>query len=349
MISSKGFAAGIPDPIKLVPTRLSVEPKTFFIASVVDERPDKQAVAWLFSGAEEVALKATDLAGGGGKALQDFMLQSLPRHKNLRPVRVRILECRIEEQPGEKEELAEGHIKVKLAFEQERDGETIPLTTYEGGLRYIRSVEHFAPLGPALQQSLSAALEYFNGWMEREKLNNIKLAKRVEVSFVDYPLKEEGDTVFYSPDRPLVWEDFKGKIRGGRYAAAVFPGIAYGGGSRVEDGIVHLELTARAYVIKNSSWVKDHARDAYGLNHEQRHFDIVQLAVEFFKQQVLAKKLTVEDYDGEIRYLYLEAYQEMNRLQEAYDGETGHGTNKAAQQRWDAYIDKELRRLGVKE
>ena len=344
-----GLANAGTEPIVLTPKRLPLEPGTFYIASVVDERPEQKAVAWLFPGGDGFALQPVDLAGGGGKALQEFIFQSLPQHKTLIPVRVRIRECRIEEMAGEKEGMAEGHINVQLTFEYERDGETVPLTTYKGGIRYIRSVGHLAPLGPALQQSLSAALEYFNSWMEREKMNSIKLAKKVEVSFSDIDPKSTGDTVYYSPDRPLVWDDFRGKIRGGRYAAAVFPGIAYGGGSRVEEGVVHLELTAKAYIIKNSSWVKDHARDAYGLNHEQRHFDIVQLAVEFFKQKVLAKKLSVKNYDGEIRYLYLEAYKEMNRLQEAYDTETSHGTNEAAQSRWNKYIDKELRRLGVKE
>ena len=343
------FAKGGTDPIVLAPKRLPLEPGTFYIASVVDERPEQKAVAWLVAGGEGIALQAVDLAGGGRKALQEFIIQSLPQYKILTPVRVRIRECRIEEMAGEKEGMAEGYINVQLAFEYERDGETVPLTTYKGGVRYIRSVGHFAPLGPALQQSLSAALEYFNGWMEREKMNNIRLAKKVEVSFTNFVPKTTEDTVYYSPDRPLVWDDFRGKVRGGRYAAAVFPGIAYEGGSSVKEGVVHLELTARAYILKNSSWVKDHARDAYGLNHEQRHFDIVQLAVEFFKKKVLDKKLSVKDYDGEVRYLYLEAYKEMNRLQEAYDKETGHGTNEAAQKRWNSYIDKELQRLGVKE
>jgi hypothetical protein len=38
----------------------------------------------------------------------------------------------------------------------------------------------------------------------------------------------------------------------------------------------------------------------------------------------------------------------MNRLQEQYDGETGHGLNRDLQNRWNGWIDEELRKFGVK-
>jgi hypothetical protein len=38
----------------------------------------------------------------------------------------------------------------------------------------------------------------------------------------------------------------------------------------------------------------------------------------------------------------------MNRLQDQYDNETGHGQNDAAQERWNRRIDAELRGYGVR-
>jgi hypothetical protein len=39
----------------------------------------------------------------------------------------------------------------------------------------------------------------------------------------------------------------------------------------------------------------------------------------------------------------------MNRLQEQYDGETRHGLDREAQERWNRRIDEELRAFGVRE
>jgi hypothetical protein len=102
-------------------------------------------------------------------------------------------------------------------------------------------------------------------------------------------------------------------------------------------------------MLPDYSWVKDHARDAYSLNHEQRHFDIAKLVAEQFKQQVHPDSLTAEDHKSILHWKYLDAYREMNRLQEQYDDETGHGTNATEQARWNRYIDRALSQFAIKE
>ncbi|QIL76175.1 hypothetical protein [Hymenobacter sp. HDW8] len=103
----------------------------------------------------------------------------------------------------------------------------------------------------------------------------------------------------------------------------------------------------KTFVVRSSSWIADHARTPYTLNHEQRHFDVVKLVVERFKQRIRQDTLSVDYYAGHLQHQYLKSYQEMNRLQEQYDGETGNGTNDAAQTRWNERITKELQALGV--
>jgi hypothetical protein len=53
---------------------------------------------------------------------------------------------------------------------------------------------------------------------------------------------------------------------------------------------------------------KNGARTPYSLNHEQRHFDIVKLVMEHFKQQLLKEKFTVDNYDGPINVQYLDSF-----------------------------------------
>ncbi|QNP53647.1 hypothetical protein H9L05_08915 [Hymenobacter qilianensis] len=103
----------------------------------------------------------------------------------------------------------------------------------------------------------------------------------------------------------------------------------------------------KTFVVRSSSWVADHARTPYTLNHEQRHFDVVKLVVERFKHRIRQDTLSVDYYAGHLQHQYLLSYQEMNRMQEQYDGETGNGTNDAAQARWNERITKELQAFGV--
>jgi hypothetical protein len=104
----------------------------------------------------------------------------------------------------------------------------------------------------------------------------------------------------------------------------------------------------KTFMLKSSSWVKPPALNAYSLNHEQRHFDIARIITERFKSKLHPDSLSIEDYNSNIQYQFLESYREMSRLQELYDSETNHGLNVAAQERWNARIDADLKMYGIK-
>jgi hypothetical protein len=348
----KGQANTSPQTIKLQAEPMPFTPKEYYIAHIIDERKDRKAVAYLLtrstSGGIVSGTQPVDLEGGGLAAIRQYMKQSLKHNTQLRPVTIRLKECLVTESPDGKGRIA-GKVDLFMAFEWQREGETVPLIEYKGGAQYNRSVNQLAAVERVLRQSLVSSVRYFDTWINREADGNEKLAKALKVTFTDVVENTENDTVFYSPSRPLIWDDFRDKPRVGRFAASVFPSFAYEGGSKVNKGVIHINLIMKVYVLKNSSWVRDNARDAYGLNHEQRHFDIVKLVAERFKQKIHPDSLTLEDYNSIIQYQYLESYREMNRLQEQYDGETGHGLNQATQQRWNQYIDAELRLFLAKE
>ena len=112
--------------------------------------------------------------------------------------------------------------------------------------------------------------------------------------------------------------------------------------------MITLNLSVKSYVLKKSSWARADAKNAYALNHEQRHFDITKLVAERFKRAIQPDSLTVEDYNSLIQYQFIESFREMNRMQKQYDGETNHSLNQAAQEQWNQKIDAELRSFGVK-
>ncbi|WP_299818367.1 hypothetical protein [uncultured Pontibacter sp.] len=353
------WAAGPPvisgtQPIVLKTEALPFKPKEFYIAKVIDERKNKKAVAYLMpapvGAAQATKAVPVDLKGGAQAAVEQYLHKSLSQNTKLRPVVMRIKELSVTESAPAKGRV-EGRVVTHVQFSLQRDGETVPLIEQKGGIRYNRPAGQHDVVEPSLRQVLTESLRYFDSWINLEADKNELLAKAIKVNFDDHTFDAKDDTVYYALSRPLNWGDFLGsptKVSQSRYAAAVFPGFAYEGKNEIKNGIIHLNLTMKVFVVKSASWARAEARDTYTLNHEQRHFDIVKLVAERFKQTIHPDSLTVADYNSIMQYKYIEAYREMNRLQEQYDNETGHGIDTAAQQRWNQKIDEELRALKVK-
>jgi hypothetical protein len=353
LLASLLWAAGQPmkssiDPLILQHSPLPFTPNEFYIAEVIDERKDKSAVAHLFPIPKTSELSKytvpIDLKGGGGVAIREFFLKSTVPNSKLRPVIARLKEVRVTETAGDKGRV-NGTVVVHIAFNLKQNTESVPLLEFKGGAKYIRPASQHNVIAPLLGQSLVEGLRYFNSWIEREKDKNELLAKSLKVNFQDY--KSSGyiqDTVFYDKNKALTWNDFTATPNlKSKYAAAVFPGFSYEGQTEVRDGVINLNLAMKVFVVKEGSWVKDAARDAYSLNHEQRHFDIAKIIAERFKLKIYPDSLTLSDYNSIIQYKYIESFREMNRMQEQYDQETKHGIDQVAQQRWNQKIDKELK------
>jgi hypothetical protein len=340
----------LPAAIVLKAMPLPITPKDFYIADVTDERPDRKAVTYLIpptsSTTKPGPAKPVDLQGGGLNAIRQFIRQGMRRNTALRPVVVRIKEYKLTETAGSAGRV-DGQVAVIMAFDIQNEGKTVRTVEYKGGARYSRLASQLTVVEPTLRQSLTDALKYLNGWMERNANHTEEMAQGLKVAFKDFTQNNDPDTLFYNLKNPLTWNDFRAEPRGGHYAAAVFPSFAYEGESKTLNGVIHLTITMKVFVVRDASWVRA-GRDDYSLNHEQRHFDIVKLVSERFKEKIKPSALTVEDYNSIIQNEYLESWREMTRMQEQYDSETGHGTNQASQETWNQRIDEELQKFGVK-
>ncbi len=330
--------------------QLPFAPKEFYIAEVVDARSDKKTVARLIpvpapGAASSTVAQPVDLQGGGLAAVKQFISKGLKQNTSLRPVTIRLKEMSIVETPAPQGRV-EGKAVVGMEFEVMREGELVKLTEYRGGMRYIRPASQTDVAEPALRQSLVEALKYLNTWINKEANTNESLAKGIKVNFSNYKGVASRDTVFYSPSRLLKWDDFSGSpSKPSKYAAAIFPSFDFVGHTKVIDGIVHVNLEMKVYMLPASSWVKAGHLDAYGLNHEQKHFDIAKLVAERFKHKITPEILSLADYNSIIQYHYIESFREMNQLQEQYDAETQHGLNEAAQAKWNKKLEEELGKL----
>lgn len=320
-----------------------LKPKGFYIASVIDERNDQSLLQLIVKDpASKPVTQVMDLSGGTPSAFRKFIEHNLSKDKTLRPVMISIKEFKMVETVLTDGRI-DGHLKLHLSFGLQKPYGTEHLVDYDGGLHYTRDINNTSVSERSLRGILTASLVYFNDWVKANADTNRKLAKDVQLSFTDYTEKPEGDTIYYSFKRPLTWADFQSRIRPtGFFEAQVMPGIGYDQQAEMIKGTIHVKIAMKAYVPKSACWADYSGRDNYTLNHEQRHFDIVKIISEQFKQKILAQQLTPDNFEAIINMQYLDSYRDMDAMQTAYDNETHHGTNRSAQSMWNDRIDHEL-------
>ncbi|TLV02990.1 hypothetical protein [Dyadobacter luticola] len=315
----------------------------FFIQEVEDKRILPGAgVGKVIALGKEVPMV---LPGNVEKELFNYWSFAAPRKTQATlPLYVTVKEFSVNEKRAGPNKVT-GDVKLHVRFRWYRDMQPVELTSYQTSATYTRPEKDF-DYEKLFKQLLDQSLASFHKWMETNSGKNPALARSLILVFKEVTENKE-DTVFYSPKRPLIWDDFKvrnGKP-GSRYAAAVFTSFGYEGRSYPKDNDLVVEIGLKIFMVKSMSWGRPESRTPSTLRHEQIHFDITRLVVEKFKERLKKAELTIEDHDSEIQYQFLEAFREMNHDQEQYDGETGHGLNPGAQAAWDKKVAAQIEAL----
>ncbi len=319
----------------------------FYISSIFDDRvsPDS-ARALLFSSNKGPITRQITLESASVKGIAKILTDSSSKNTTLMPLSVRIKECNIKESLSGTDRV-NGEVNLVLAFDLEKESGTAHLTQYKSTARYIRSLTNLGIVEPTIQRLIGNSLTFINDWLNKQANSNPILAKGVDLTFSDY-IEQHEDTVYYHPERPLIWGDFREKRSYSKFSASVFPSFGYDQRMKVENGKIKVELAVKVYVVKSASWVGPGAPGNYNLRHEQKHFDLVKIIAERFKKKLLTEKLSPENYQGIINFEYLEFYREMNKIQQQYDEQTSHGTNVTMQEFWNRKIEEELKQLESK-
>ncbi|MGY4539230.1 hypothetical protein ACVW0P_003664 [Mucilaginibacter sp. UYNi724] len=330
---------------------LKITPKEFYVAAVEDGRVDNTIIGKLqpvanVAGEPEAAYKI-DLKGGIA-AIKNFVAYSLPVNKTLRPVIVKLNNLKVTEMPAGTGAV-KGQLKLSVSFYLQKGEDPVHLVDYNTTTTYQHKAGPAQQIEPLIRSALSNCLTYLNTWMDAQADGNIKLAKTFKITFTDYNESAEGDTIYYSVNRPLKWVDFRGKAASNsRHGAEIFAGLGYEEHSKIEKGTVLMTFAMKVYAPKSACWVNPSSKTATSLNHEQRHFDIARLVAEHYKQRIIAEKPTPDTYDAIISMEYLDALREMNKLQKQYDTETAHGIDNYKQSLWNDKVENELLELGIK-
>lgn len=182
-------------------------------------------------------------------------------------------------------------------------------------------------------------------------------------------LAEEADVIEWSPDRRLTWNDFNGPVPAGtedQRVAATAGALAWSfeysiQWSRNACRFRIDDITAHAHFRRDQSWVRTGHKTDRVLEHEQGHFDILQL----YKEQLhtrtreflgtlrpcsgrterSATRSTKSEIDRLVGAVYDKVWNEYRSRQATYDRETRHGINAREQGEWTADLNTRLSAL----
>ena len=153
---------------------------------------------------------------------------------------------------------------------------------------------------------------------------------------------EDDEVIIWNKDRKLTWNDYRGKPQK-RFAAA---STVYSLGRKVLLKDEKAFARIQAYFYCKDSWKKEEWINQSVLDHEQKHFDIVELYCRKMRKQITG--MTFKNFDeatGKVDSLY-EAYnKEMDKFQDKYDDETDGSMNGDGQRKWNKKIDDEIAAL----
>lgn len=135
-----------------------------------------------------------------------------------------------------------------------------------------------------------------------------------------------------------------------QYAAITSTIWQYGYTSKIKGNHLQIDFNFLGGVDANKSWVKrEKIRDKNVsrtlLNHEQGHVYINFLLLKNGEIILKNQDYTIQNYQRLVNKTAKEISKFYNDMQQRYDEETKHGANLEAQQGWDAFFERELRKF----
>jgi hypothetical protein len=153
------------------------------------------------------------------------------------------------------------------------------------------------------------------------------------------------NVIEWSAGRKLAWNDFQGRVPAvAREAALSQCGFGYATNSVTKREVLQVKVSARFY--RKESWSRADKQSIRLLQHEQRHFDLCELYARKLRQNTASNHYTGADMK-KVDKLYDELMEELNHMQQRYDGETTHGLDTDKQNEWNEKIAKEMNELSA--
>lgn len=319
---------------------LEISERVFELVEVVDKRSNKNSLGKIYTSSNQSI--SSGIEGGIQESLKKFFNNPVPKKGEQRRIQVHVMDLGLVEQK-QSNSVVSGEVKMKLSYFLEGTFQPVHLVDYEAGMNYRRSINRTDLVGDVLSQGLKKSVQFLNDWIIDQSANDHRLANKVRVEIVNKNRNNHPDTVYYNANKPISYKDFKDRPNvASRFNATIFTSLALEGAPFVQEGTIVLPLEIKVYMLPGSSWIKSGGQSEYTLNHEQRHFDVTKMVGNRLSEKLKHMDLNPDNYEGLVNDAFLDAFREMNRLQEIYDGQTRHGLDQAAQTRWNTILDQAL-------
>lgn len=149
---------------------------------------------------------------------------------------------------------------------------------------------------------------------------------------------EKKNIVIWDKTKKISWEDFKGAKPYNLKSDAeisVQLSLEYLVNERLEN------YDVICYMIKDKSWSED--TSAYGLQHEQTHFDIGEIFARKLRKAILSYKKPINRQTvGKLDSMYYYYRALLDEEQDLYDRETSHSRDIHEQKKWNTVVAKKL-------
>lgn len=327
--------------VDLIATGKPFEQTAYQITEVIDMRVSKNQIGEVFQINDK---KGNVLFKNSlDQSALDFYTKNVkPYQQEVQKIQARIFEFTLTESKASGNNVYNGDIQLIIGFFKLGNFEPVHLVDYSGSVQYRRSANRLEMIESLVNRIFRSGLEYFDTWIKMQVMDNKHLAQGVRLEIIDKPKWSHKDTVYYSTERPLIWDDFRDRPNSrSRFNASIFTSFSIQGKSLVESGTIVQTIEIDVYMLPDQSWVRNPSD--YALNHEQRHFDVVRIVADRLVYQLRNLTLDPDWYEATINDAYLNAYREMNRLQEIYDKQTRHGMDTVEQERWNHMLDQALK------
>ncbi|MBP7807903.1 MAG: hypothetical protein KA163_01290 [Bacteroidia bacterium] len=156
--------------------------------------------------------------------------------------------------------------------------------------------------------------------------------------------KDEKDVLVWDETRLLTWDDFRGKPAKRMSAASTYYDIF----KTTEEKNGKAEINIEAVFFCNKSWKKVSWINQQVLEHEQKHFDIVELYARKLRKLISETKYSsYANFKMVSDSLYAVIDKEMDVYQDKYDDETDASMNGDKQREWNKKIPIEIKALSL--
>ena len=158
-------------------------------------------------------------------------------------------------------------------------------------------------------------------------------------------LQENKDVILWDQTKKLTWNDFKGKPER-RFAAASTSYDILKDIKKTDD--LSAAVVVKAVFFCKDSWKNDYWAEETILNHEQKHFDVVELFARKLRKSLQdAKFVNYEDLEKRSDEIYKIIDKQMDIYQDKYDDESDGSMDGSKQKIWNKKILDEINSLEV--